>query len=405
MKKTHRISPFELKNLIDGLKNKFIEYEKVSSLNTWNSYLNSYDDLIESIHDITKDLGKPFILGSRPLRDILYYKRVDKSYHINTLNAIYLYIYGVDRKRFFCKERKEPKSNLTLSFIEENISIVNDMYEKGAVQSAHKLLLTLENNIDFPYLRRKAKILFAKYLKINSHIQMQLGIAVMGNQDVWSVIDKSIDVYNELGDLSEVLQALQLKGVMYRQFNDYESAMSYYRKAIAIAENIGAEKEKMLVMHDLAVSSFKYAEQYNKTDLINSSRYYFQKSSLFFEDIKHKRAITNIIRSAELEANMGFVGKANEILDHYEEASAFIELSISLQSKFLRINADRYLLQNDVENGTKYLNAAILFNRKEGFKHQLKILEEIIRKHITIVGRFIPDGFDLYHSNMLLELY
>ncbi|MBK7885278.1 MAG: hypothetical protein IPJ81_16980 [Chitinophagaceae bacterium] len=281
MKKTIQLSKKELITIVWQIDCKFREHEGPSPGIKWNSYLGNYEILAASVFRVTSQLGLPKNVGSRPLRDILYYQLVDKSYQLYFIDACYLYIHGTIRQEYLEKANPceyQMSSPLMISMFE----VADKLYVHGNAKEAKEILQPLFYNAKKYNLPKTNLKLYAGICLAFGKVKMQLG----DKEKTGGALNLALcalESFLELKEQKGITESYQLLGIIYRQMEQFTIAIQYYEKVLDLTKNDNnLQFRNYHTMHDLAVSHFLLAEKTGNSNFFTHSSVAFQISNNYF---------------------------------------------------------------------------------------------------------------------------
>ena len=269
-----------------------------------------------------------------------------------------------------------------------------DIHRKGGIGGAYEILKQIYIQIT-RYTESSHPKLLGDYYLLFGMVQMQRG-HLLGDDGAFSLALKSSNLFLNLNDKLKLAEAYQLIGICYLQTKKFRESIESYKKGInAIKGNKKFLYTEMRILHDLAHSLLHLSLQQGSNNLLEASASMFDKSNMFFKSESpdfHKIAI---IRTAEMHVKSGSHSLSQEILDEFEDVSNYSSMILPHQALFLRINTERYLVLNKVEEASKFFLSALTLNQREGYIHQLQSLEKIFKTHKTKFYDVLPEDFNI----------
>lgn len=274
------------------------------------------------------------------------------------------------------------------------------MYSKGIVSGAYELFSQLYNQRS-RYQNYLNLDCWGRFYLSFGTVQMQRGY-LYSDSGAFNLASKSLTIFSELGNSLKIAETYNLLGICFRQIDNFKKAIESYNKAIDIVKN--NEKfvyKKMHIFHDLAVSSFLFAKQINSKNYLELSNKLFDESNSFFASEEPDFYKIATIRTAEMQIKAGKASLARNTLDAFEDIRNYSALILPFQALFLRINAEKYLELEDIEEGIKFFISALKLNQREGYTHQLKELEKLQLRYQDKLNDLLIEDFNVYTSDIL----
>jgi tetratricopeptide (TPR) repeat protein len=154
------------------------------------------------------------------------------------------------------------------------------LYSKGIVSGAYELFVQLFGRIEKQQSHLTIESLGDFYLSFGM-VQMQRG-DIRGKNGAFYLASECLKIFLALENKNKIAESYNLIGMCFRQVDNFKEAIKNYNFAIEV---IGDDKiifRKMHTFHDLAVSSFLYAEQEKSEDYLDLANNLFSQSNTFF---------------------------------------------------------------------------------------------------------------------------
>lgn len=380
MRKTIQLSQKELNLLVVNIDQAFRKYEGQCPEIKWNSYLSNYEVLAESISRIVEQFGYSRSVGSRPLRDLLYYKLYNKSYQLYLIDVCYLYVYHKTRQEYL-KVQHTTSYRIDKLLMADMIEISHNIYEQGNAKEAKKILEIVFYNLKEHDLVKSNLKLYAEICLALGKVKMQLGEA-KGKFGALSLAVYALEAFLELKELKGITESYQLLGIVYRQLEQFSTAIQYYEKVLVLTQHENdLQFRKHHTMHDLAVSHFLLGEQTGDPTYFNTSFQAFENSNRYFLNQEPAFYAIASIRIAELYIKEGKLQQAIPLLEPFEDAVTFANLLLPHQMLFFRINAERYFKLGNIEKAVKYLNVGLKLSKQEAYQYQYILCNKLYHRY------------------------
>lgn len=349
-----------------------------------------------------KTVQKNFV--SRILRNELNFSR---GWYIHLSTAIIIGEELVQRYRQQMTEqvRKVPLRKLlsrqaTGTYLEQQLQLTNQLYDKGDMLSSRRTANGLFDVLDLSNLEDKYTYTYADFALAFSRTQMQFGDS-LGERGALTLARKSIDIFSRLREKQKLIQAVSVKGHVYRQLKDYDTALAVFTEKEELIKSLQlptAQIQLMLmnIAHQRAITLMRIAEYRQQPEAFAVAKKYFQVSNQHFEG-GHREDWYKFtrLREAELYVKSKDIHAADKILGDIEDP---VEVGLMMYARtaiFFRINTEKYLKIADRDNGLKYFTAAVKLAAREQYQHELEQLEEMYLKY-TLLQKNLPENFSVY---------
>jgi tetratricopeptide (TPR) repeat protein len=289
----------------------------------------------------------------------------------------------------------------SVKFVEETVHNTDFLTEKGEMTTSLKIITNLNDFINVEHIYSNNPYLYGYFHLVFAKIQMQFGMSE-GSIGSLPLAQKSRAAFEKLEkEPIRLLQSINLQGHVFRQLNQYDKALTVFKETQALAQTLplkSPQKEKffMNTQHQIALTLMRQGEIQQKQPFFEEAKRLFQVSNSFYKNSEDENWYKFAqMREAELYIKSGDIANAEKILDIYEDPCEITLLTRSKIAIFHRINAERYLKNQDLKNALRYFKAAVTLSSEENYKHELEHLSKLYRNY-DLLQKNLPLNFSVY---------
>jgi len=307
-------------------------------------------------------------------------------------------------------EKDKPSNKLLIpvlhkdaspAFIEEQLSIAEQLIFLGKFIKAHHLLSSIGSIVNLKKLEGYKPYLFGLYCLLSAKTRIQVVKSHKGNQ-THHFLQKGVDTFIRLREFSLAFKMYDLYRIFLRQIGENEYAVLQFKEDTNLLFNsFLKESEKksyqMSIYHQNAISLVRASPGHNKKeDLFSESEKLFKESNEFFGHRDNENWYKHaVIREAELYVKSNQFHKADSILGDFEDYCEIALLTDAQRSSFFKINCEKYLKVGDLTNAMNNFKAGVQISLKNEFQSDLQFLQNLVTTYDLLKSN-LPESFTVY---------
>ena len=174
-----------------------------------------------------------------------------------------------------------------------------------------------------------------------------------------AVLEQAVEIFEQVGDSSELATCLNNLGTTYQQQGKFEQALSYYERALALSEQVGNPR-------NIALSFSNLGTIYRQQGKFEQALSYYKRESALNEQVGNPAEVARSLN------NLGTIyqqqGKFEQALNYYERALIFRE-QISNPSDIAQSLNNLgffYFSQKEFGHALKYFKRALALYEQVG---------------------------------------